>query len=132
MSLKFGLTTRMSRVRRQADAEDGSEATVAGVLSMSESIRITKNRTMTSATETMTSVIPTMKVDECSNVRPLASKLEDHSEEHARHLAHLRALPEVRAERIAKIKKMIADGSFDTESRLSAAIDRMLEELRHH
>ena len=52
MSLEFGLTTRMSRVRRQADAEDGSEATVAGVLSMSESTRNTKNRTMTSATET--------------------------------------------------------------------------------
>ncbi len=128
MSLEFGLTTRMSRVRRQADAEDGSEATVAGVLSMSESTRITKNRTMTSAAETMT----TMKVDECVNVRPLSSELADHSEEHSRHLAHLRALPEVRAERIAKIKQMIADGSFDTESRLSAAIDRMLEELRHH
>ena len=99
---------------------------------MSESIRTTKNRTMTSAAETMTSVLHPMTVDECSNVRPLASELVDHSEEHARHLAHLRALPEVRAERIAKIKQMIADGSFDTESRLSAAIDRMLEELRHH
>ena len=76
--------------------------------------------------------MPSMTVASCSNVRPLASELADHSEEHARHLAHLRAMPEVRAERIAKIKLMIADGSFDTETRLSAAIDRMLEDLRHH
>ncbi len=73
-----------------------------------------------------------MTIAACSNVRSLASDATDHSDEHARHLAHLRALPEVRAERIAKIKKMIADGSFDTETRLSAAIDRMLEELRQH
>ncbi len=72
-----------------------------------------------------------MSVDACSNVRELASDSVDHSQEHARHLAHLRALPEVRAERIAKLKQMIADGTFDTETRLSAAIDRMLEELRH-
>ncbi len=80
----------------------------------------------------MTTTMSPMKVDACSNVRSLSSDLNDHSEEHARHLAHLRALPEVRAERIAKIKQMIADGSFDTDSRLSVAIDRMLEELRHH
>lgn len=79
-----------------------------------------------------TRVSKPMTIASCSNVRPIASELADHSEEHARHLAYLRTLPEVRADRIAKIKKMIADGSFDTDTRLSAAIDRMLEELRHH
>lgn len=77
---------------------------------------------------------PVVTVDACSNVRTRISDGDDHGDdhrdEHARHLSHLRSLPEVRADRIAKIKSMIADGTFDTEERLSAAIDRMVEELR--
>ncbi len=69
-------------------------------------------------------------VDACSNVRTRVNGGDDHSDEHARHLSHLRSLPEVRADRIARIKRMIADGTFDTEERLSAAIDRMVDELR--
>ncbi len=78
----------------------------------------------------VTNISIPVTVDGCSNVRTRISDGDDHSDEHARHLSHLRSLPEVRAERIAKIKGMIADGTFDTEARLSAAIDRMVEELR--
>lgn len=54
------------------------------------------------------------------------------SEEHSRHMEQLRSLPEVRAERIAAIKRMITDGTFDTDARLSEALDRMFDELRQH
>lgn len=78
----------------------------------------------------VTNITSPITVDACSNVRTRVSDGDDHSDEHARHLSHLRALPEVRADRIAKIKSMIADGTFDTEERLSAAIDKMVDELR--
>ncbi|MSR29282.1 MAG: flagellar biosynthesis anti-sigma factor FlgM [Phycisphaerales bacterium] len=73
-----------------------------------------------------------MTIADCSNVRRLDTDGSDHSAEHARHLAHLRSLPEVRAQRIATIKKMIGDGTFDTDARLSVALDRMFDELRQH
>ncbi|MSQ90873.1 MAG: flagellar biosynthesis anti-sigma factor FlgM [Phycisphaerales bacterium] len=73
-----------------------------------------------------------MTAADCLAARQRDSAVEDHSQEHTRHLADLRAMPEVRADRVARIKQMIADGSFDTDARLSAAIDRMLAELRHH
>jgi negative regulator of flagellin synthesis FlgM len=47
-----------------------------------------------------------------------------------RHLLRLRALPDVRPDRVSQLKAMIAAGTFDTEHRLEAAIDRMLEELQ--
>ena len=47
-----------------------------------------------------------------------------------RHLRRLRALPDVRPDRVDQLKAMIAAGTFDTEHRLEAAIDRMLEELK--
>jgi len=86
----------------------------------------------TTHASTSASVASVASVASCTNVRPIASELADHSQEHARHLAQLRALPEVRAQRIVKVKQMIADGTFDTEQRLAVAIDRMLAELRNH
>jgi hypothetical protein len=47
-----------------------------------------------------------------------------------RHLVRLRAMPDVRPDRVSQLKAMIAAGTFDTEHRLEAAIDRMLEELK--
>lgn len=46
------------------------------------------------------------------------------------HLRRLRAMPDVRPDRVHQLKAMIAAGTFDTEHRLEAAIDRMLEELQ--
>ena len=39
-------------------------------------------------------------------------------------------MPDVRPDRVSQLKAMIAAGTFDTEHRLEAAIDRMLEELK--
>ncbi len=56
------------------------------------------------------------------------STCRDESSE--RHLVRLRAMPDVRPDRVSQLKAMIAAGTFDTEHRLEAAIDRMLEELK--
>jgi anti-sigma28 factor (negative regulator of flagellin synthesis) len=56
------------------------------------------------------------------------SACRDESSE--RHLVRLRAMPDVRPDRVSQLKAMIAAGTFDTEHRLEAAIDRMLEELK--
>lgn len=53
-----------------------------------------------------------------------------HDESSERHLVRLRAMPDVRPDRVSQLKAMIAAGTFDTEHRLEAAIDRMLEELK--
>jgi methylmalonyl-CoA mutase cobalamin-binding subunit len=53
-----------------------------------------------------------------------------HEETRERHLVRLRAMPDVRPDRVSQLKAMIAAGTFDTEHRLEAAIDRMLEELK--
>ena len=53
-----------------------------------------------------------------------------HEESRERHLVRLRAMPDVRPDRVSQLKAMIAAGTFDTEHRLEAAIDRMLDELK--
>jgi len=48
----------------------------------------------------------------------------------AKHVAAIKALPDVREDRITQMKKLIADGQCDTPERLNAAIEKMLGELR--
>jgi len=43
--------------------------------------------------------------------------------------ALLRDVPDVRAERIAEIRKEIEAGTFETDTRIDGAIDRLLDEL---
>jgi len=50
----------------------------------------------------------------------------------AKHVAAIKALPDVREDRVAQMKKLIADGQCDTPERLNAAIEKMLGELREH
>ncbi len=38
-------------------------------------------------------------------------------------------LPEVRADRVRDLRSAIASGKYDTEARLSAALDRFLDEV---
>jgi len=38
------------------------------------------------------------------------------------------SLPQVRAERVAEIKKLIESGRFETEARLEGALDRFMVE----
>mgnify|MGYP001582625383 CR=1 FL=1 len=38
------------------------------------------------------------------------------------------ALPEVRTDRVAEVKKLIESGKFDTQARLEGALDRFLAE----
>lgn len=50
--------------------------------------------------------------------------------DHARFLDQLRRLPEVRSEHVEAVRQAIADGTYETEPRLEAAIDRLIQELR--
>jgi len=47
----------------------------------------------------------------------------------AKHVAAIKALPDVREDRVATMKKLIAEGQCDTPERLHAAIEKMLSEL---
>jgi len=50
----------------------------------------------------------------------------------AKCVAAIKALPDVREDRVAQMKKLIAEGQCDTPERLNAAIEKMLGELREH
>ena len=49
--------------------------------------------------------------------------------EHARHLASLRELPEVRTNKIEAARAAIAAGDYDNDIRLNIAIERMLDDV---
>lgn len=49
--------------------------------------------------------------------------------DHARLIAQLRALPEVRADLVERAQQAIDDPEYLTDERLNTAIDRLLEEL---
>lgn len=42
----------------------------------------------------------------------------------------LRGVPDVRADKIAALRKAIADGTYETEDRFVGALDRLLDDLR--
>ena len=48
----------------------------------------------------------------------------------AKLLEQIRELPDVRTDRVDAIRKAIKDGSYETEERLTVAIDRLLQDLR--
>ena len=48
--------------------------------------------------------------------------------DHARYLDALRNMPPERAEKLAQVKAAIAPGTYDTDAKLSIAIDRMLND----
>ncbi len=47
----------------------------------------------------------------------------------ARYLSLYSSLPAVRSDKVAEARQSIADGTMDTDARLSLAIDRMLDDL---
>ena len=47
----------------------------------------------------------------------------------SRLLGELDALPEIRAERVARIRAQIEDGSYETEDKLAAAVERILQDF---
>lgn len=44
-------------------------------------------------------------------------------------ISRLQDLPEIRADRVADIKAQIASGVYETEAKLDAALERLLDEL---
>jgi negative regulator of flagellin synthesis FlgM len=50
--------------------------------------------------------------------------------EHAHHLEAIRALPDVRGEKIEAIKLAIANGTYESPERLQVALDRLLDDVR--
>ena len=50
--------------------------------------------------------------------------------EHARLVSEALFLPDVRAERVQEMKRLLESGRFDTEARLEGALQRFLEENR--
>lgn len=59
--------------------------------------------------------------------RPVSDRVD--LSEHARHLERLRALPDVRAQKVDSIKASIERGTYDTPERMQAAMRRLLDEL---
>ena len=49
--------------------------------------------------------------------------------DHARFLDRMRQLPAARTDRVEEIRAAIAAGTYETEEKLAAAIDRLLDEL---
>ncbi len=49
---------------------------------------------------------------------------------HARLLERILQLPDVRQELVQRVRQAIADGSYETEEKLGAAVERLLEEIR--
>jgi flagellar biosynthesis anti-sigma factor FlgM len=49
--------------------------------------------------------------------------------DHARFLDQLRRLPNVRSDHVEEVRQAIADGTYETEPRLEAAIDRLIQDL---
>lgn len=43
--------------------------------------------------------------------------------------SRLSEMPEIRADRVAEIRAAIADGTYETEEKLAAAVDRLLDEI---
>jgi anti-sigma28 factor (negative regulator of flagellin synthesis) len=59
-----------------------------------------------------------------------SDQLEDRVElsDRARFLDRMRQMPEVRLEKIRAVRASIAAGTYETEGKLEAAIERLLEE----
>lgn len=47
----------------------------------------------------------------------------------ARLISQIHDLPEVRADRVAELRAQIAAGVYETEEKISVALDRLLDEL---
>jgi len=47
----------------------------------------------------------------------------------ARLISQIHDLPEVRADRVAELRAQIAAGVYETEEKISIALDRLLDEL---
>jgi negative regulator of flagellin synthesis FlgM len=47
----------------------------------------------------------------------------------ARLLGQLKTLPEIREDLVAKIRQQIEDGNYETQEKLEAAVQRMVEDL---
>ncbi len=63
---------------------------------------------------------------------PASSSPADRVEitDQARLVSEALALPEVRAERVAEVRKLIQSGRFETDARLEGALQKFLEENR--
>ena len=43
--------------------------------------------------------------------------------------SQLRAIPDIRADRVAELKAQIASGAYETDAKLNVALDRLLDEM---
>jgi negative regulator of flagellin synthesis FlgM len=62
---------------------------------------------------------------------PTAPVTGDHLDisEAGRIAGQLAEIPEIRADRVAQLRAAIADGSYETNDKLSVALDRLLDEI---
>ena len=44
-------------------------------------------------------------------------------------VSRVREMPDIRADRVAEIRKAIQDGTYETEEKMGMALDRMLDDL---
>ncbi len=61
---------------------------------------------------------------------PSVERGEDKVEisQNAQFLSKIAMMPEIRMEKVEGIRQQIANGSYDSEEKLSAALDKMMEE----
>ncbi len=71
---------------------------------------------------------PAAKAADASAATKVAKTDQAEISDQARFLAKLRQVPEVRAEKIEAARQAIADGVYDTDEILRAAVERLLDE----
>ena len=49
--------------------------------------------------------------------------------EYASYVVVDRAIPDIRADRVAELKAQIASGAYETDAKLNVALDRLLDEM---
>jgi len=64
-------------------------------------------------------------------MRPAEDRLSDRVElsTHARLLDRLRAMPDVRSDRVDAVQEAIQSGAYETDSKMEVAVSRLLEDL---
>jgi anti-sigma28 factor (negative regulator of flagellin synthesis) len=71
--------------------------------------------------------VPAGRLRPAETPRPGVDRAE--ISDHARFLAKLRDVPEVRRQKVEALRALIASGKYETPERISGAVDKIMEEL---
>lgn len=76
-------------------------------------------------------LIECLRLRSAAQVESRADVVRDEVEisERAQWMSKMQELPQARQERVAQIKAALADGSYDADRHIDAALDRLIDEL---